>query len=172
MTSHTVYRATAKTSFRDIKPFQEPIPTPNRNEVLVRVKAVTLNFRDLVLANGTYPLPSKDQVVPCSDAAGEVVKVGDEVSKVKEGDHVIGNFNPTFLYGVQRDTNKDLGALADGVLSQYITVPEQAIAVIPKSASLSFPQMATLVCAGVTAWNALYGNISLKPGQTVLFQGA
>ncbi|KIM94002.1 hypothetical protein OIDMADRAFT_106866 [Oidiodendron maius Zn] len=171
MTSHTVYRLVDRNSFRDIKPFEEPIPTINHNEVLVRIRAVALNYRDLIIADGTYPFPSKDQVIPCSDGAGEVVKVGNTVSSVKEGDHVIANFNLAHLYGFQADHSQAQGAGADGVLRQYAVFREEALAIVPKSANLSFPQMASIVCTGVTAWNAFYGNVPLKPGQTVLFQG-
>lgn len=171
MTSQTVYRLVDRNSFRDIKPFEEPIPAINHNEVLVRIRAVALNYRDLIIADGTYPFPSKDRVIPCSDGAGEVVKVGNTVSSVKEGDHVIANFFLTHLYGFQADHSQAQGAGADGVLRQYAVFREEAIAIVPKSANLSFPQMASIVCTGVTAWNAFYGNVPLKPGQTVLFQG-
>jgi NADPH:quinone reductase-like Zn-dependent oxidoreductase len=142
-----------------------------RTRFLVKIKAVALNYRDLVISDGTYPFPAKDQVVPCSDGAGEVVDIGGAVSSVKKGDHVIGSFNLTHLYGFQPDHGQAQGSAVDGVLCQYVAIPEQAIAVIPKTANLTFPQMASLVCTGVTAWNALYGNIPLKPGQIVLFQG-
>lgn len=171
MTSQIVYRLVANNSFLDIKQFEEPVPTLAQNEVLVRIKAVALNYRDLVISDGTYPEPVKDQLVPCSDGAGEVVDIGAAVSGVKKGDRVIGNFNLTHLYGFQLDRGQAQGGAVDGVLRQYIAIPEQAIAVVPKSANLSFPEMASLVCAGVTAWNAFYGNIPLKPGQVVLFQG-
>jgi NADPH:quinone reductase-like Zn-dependent oxidoreductase len=172
MKSQIVYRLTARNSFRDIKQFEEPMPTINLHEVLVRIKAVALNYRDLAISDGSYLLPVKDQVVPCSDGAGEVVETGTAVSGVRKGDHVIGSFNLTQLYGPQRDSDHAQGGTVDGVLRQYVALPEQAITVIPKSAGLSFPQMASLVCAGVTSWNALYGNTPLKPGQIVLFQGA
>jgi NADPH:quinone reductase-like Zn-dependent oxidoreductase len=172
MTSQFVYRLTARNSFRDIKQFEESVPVIKEHEILVRIGAVALNYRDLAISNGSYPLSVKDQIVPCSDGAGEVVEVSAAVSGVNKADHVIGSFNLTHLYGPLRDVDHALGGTVDGVLRQYIALPEQAITVIPKSASLSFPQMASLVCTGITAWNALYGNIPLKPGQTVLFQGA
>lgn len=171
MATQTVYRLTGRTSFRDIKRFEEPIPTIDRHEVLIKIKAVSLNYRDIAISNGSYPFPVKDNVIPCSDGAGEVVEVGSAVSRLQKGDYVIGNFDISHMYGPQLNFDNAQGGPIDGVLREYVALPEQAVTHIPKDTSLSFSQMASLVCTGVTAWNALYGNIPLKPGQTVLFQG-
>jgi NADPH:quinone reductase-like Zn-dependent oxidoreductase len=167
----TVFRLEKRDSIDNLQSSQEPIPEIDGHEVLVRVRAVTLNFRDLAIATGKYPAPVKESVVPCSDAAGEVVKVGKHVLNLKEGDYVVGNFDVSNLYGPQQNMNNSLGGPLDGVLRQYIALPEIVLTRIPKSTSMNFLQMAALVCTGVTAWNALYGNNPLKPGQVVLFQG-
>ncbi|CAF4577466.1 unnamed protein product [Rotaria sp. Silwood2] len=130
-----------------IKDFQEDIPTINQHEVLIKIHAVSLNYRDLLIINNKYPFSLKDNIVPCSDGAGEIVEVGDQVIGFKKGDRVISNFDPTHLYGPSQ--------------SCLIKIPDH----------LSYEQAASLVCTGTTTWNALHGNNRLLPGQTVLLQG-
>lgn len=173
MPSQQVFRLTGnRESYHELQTFQEDIPTISNREVLIRVRAVALNYRDLAISKSTYPFPVKEKVVPCSDAVGEVVEVGSAVSRnIAKGDTIVGTFDPTNLYGPQRDWNNGQGGPVDGVLRQYIVLPAEAVVKVPKDSSLSHAQWASLVCTGVTAWNSLYGNIPLKPGQTVLFQG-
>lgn len=168
---HLVYRLQSQTGHQSLKQSEEPIPKIDKHEILVKVHAVSLNYRDIVVANGGYPFPVKEKVVPCSDAAGEVVEVGSAVAGFKVGDRVISNFDPSNLYGPQRDWDNGLGGPVDGVLRQYVPFTASAAAKIPESSGLSYPEMAALVCTGVTAWNAMYGAVPLKPGQTILFQG-
>lgn len=170
--TYSVYRLTEQSSFRALKLFKEPFPRIAPHEVLVKVKAVALNYRDLAMTNGTYPAAIKKNLVPCSDGAGEVVAVGDSVSGLQKGDWVVGNFDLYHLYGPRLNRTYSQGGMIDGNLREYVVLPEISATKIPKTTHLSFPEMASLVCTGVTAWNALYGNIPLKPGQTVLFQGA
>ncbi|KFY09444.1 hypothetical protein V491_08171 [Pseudogymnoascus sp. VKM F-3775] len=171
MSTHKVFRLQSQGSHRNIKQDAEPIPTIESHEILLRIRGLSLNYRDLAVANGTYPFPVKDQVIPCSDAAGEIIEVGSLVEGLKVGDRVVANFDVTNLYGPQKDWNHGHGAPIDGFLREFAALPASAVTKIPEGAKLSFVQMAGLVCTGVTAWNALYGNIPLKPGQTVLFQG-
>jgi NADPH:quinone reductase-like Zn-dependent oxidoreductase len=110
-------------------------------------------------------------VVPCSDAAGDVVEVGEGVVGFAPGDRVVAAFGPAILYGPSKNWNSGLGGPVDGVMREYIALPAQSVVKIPESSTLSYAQWASVVCTGVTAWNALYGNVPLKPGQTVLFQG-
>ncbi|KAH7060680.1 hypothetical protein B0J12DRAFT_649719 [Macrophomina phaseolina] len=159
-------------TFHELQSFEEPIPTISNREVLVHVRAVALNYRDIGVATSTYPFPVKDAVVPCSDAAGEIVEVGSAVAKdLAKGDTVVGTFDPTNLYGPQQSWRNGQGGPIDGVLRQYVVLPADAIVKVPREAGLSFAQWASLVCTGVTAWNALYGNLPLRPGQVVLLQG-
>ncbi|GME48815.1 Zinc-type alcohol dehydrogenase-like protein [Neofusicoccum parvum] len=172
MPPQQVFRLTGRKSYHELQGFQEDIPTISNREVLIRVRAVALNYRDFAVSTGTYPFPIKDNVVPCSDAAGEIVEVGSAViKKLVKGDTVIGTFDPTNLYGQQKDWYNGQGANVDGVLRQYIVLPAEAVVKVPTPSPLSHAQWASLVCTGVTAWNSLYGNVPLRPGQTVLFQG-
>ncbi|KKY26036.1 putative zinc-type alcohol dehydrogenase-like protein [Diplodia seriata] len=173
MPSQQVFRlAGPHSTYHELQTFDEPIPTISNREVLIRVRAVALNYRDLAISKSLYPFPVKDQVVPCSDAAGEIVEVGSAITKdLAKGDTVVGAFDPTALYGPMRDWDNGQGGPVDGVLRQYIVLPAEAVVKVPKESNLSHAQWASLVCTGVTAWNALYGNLPLKPGQTVLFQG-
>ncbi|RFU74039.1 nadp-binding rossmann-fold containing [Trichoderma arundinaceum] len=145
MATQIVYRLTARNSFRDIKPFKEPIPTIERHEVLVKIKAVSLNYRDIAISNGSYPFPVKDSVVPCSDGAGEIVEVGAAVSRLHKGDYVIGNFDLSHQYGPQQDFNNGQGGPIDGVLREYAVLPAQSVTKIPKDTTLNFAQMASLL---------------------------
>lgn len=172
MAPNTVYRLPVRTSYRDLCQFNEAIPAISDGEVLVKVRAVSLNFRDLAIANNTYPFPIKDNVCPCSDMAGQIVAVGSRVSiALRANDRVIGNFDVKHIFGPQLGMDWAHGGRVDGVLRQYLTLPESAVTKIPDSCTLDWEQLATLPTAGGTAWNALYGLLALKPGQTVLFQG-
>ncbi|HJS85742.1 MAG TPA: NAD(P)-dependent alcohol dehydrogenase [Acetobacteraceae bacterium] len=150
---------------------ERPAPRPRRGEILVRVKAVTLNYRDLAVLSGTYlpnlPLP----YIPASDACGEVVEVGEEVPRFKPGDRVL----PTYTQGwhdgkptPEQRARRTLGGPLPGVLAEYVTVPaEDAVAAPPR---LSDVEAATLPIAGLTAWTALQDG-GVKPGDTVLLMG-
>jgi NADPH:quinone reductase-like Zn-dependent oxidoreductase len=171
MATQNVLRLTALGSWENLAHFKEPVPSPGEHEVLIAVKSVSLNFRDILVATGKYPFPVKDQVVPGSDAAGNIVEIGDGVSGFERGDKVIVAFDPTTLYGPMKNWGNGLGGPVDGVLREHIAVPAHAVVKVPAESTLSYAQWASLVCTGATAWNSLYGNIPLKPGQTVLFQG-
>ncbi|CAG8363560.1 unnamed protein product [Penicillium salamii] len=172
MSQQTVIRLPGeRNSLKNFKAFKESIPKPAKYEVLIKVHSVSLNYRDVGVALSLYPFPTKDNVVPCSDAAGVVVEVGDGVKNVVKGDHVISTFDPTNLYGQQMNWENGHGAPVDGVLREYFTVNSAAVVKLPKDSPQSFSEWSTLVCTGVTAWNALYANIPLKPGQIVLAQG-
>jgi NADPH:quinone reductase-like Zn-dependent oxidoreductase len=173
MLSHIVYRLQQRGSHHNLKRLSEPKPIISKHEVLVKIHAISLNYRDLGLgvADGSYPFPVKDKVVPCSDGAGEVVEVGASVEGLEIGDRVITVFDGSNLYGPQSDWQHGHGGPVDGVLREYIALPRTSVVKIPKNGKLSFSQMAALVCTGTTAWNVLYGNLPLRPGQTVLFQG-
>lgn len=171
MASQQVFRLPQRTSIHDLKLCSEPIPSPSSYEVLVRIRNVALNFRDFAIANSKYPYPVKENVVPCSDLSGDVVKVGEQVDGFAEGDKVVANFDPNTLYGPIKDWNHALGGPTDGALRQYIALPSSALVKVPSDSKLSYGELSALVCTGATAWNSLYGNNALKPGQTVLFLG-
>lgn len=146
-------------------------PEPGRGQVLVQVQAASLNYRDYLVALGKYnpkmPLPR----VPLSDGAGVVSALGEGVTAFSIGDRVAGIFMQTWLGGPYRDDygKSALGGAVDGVLSEYAVFDADGLVRIPTH--LSFEEGATLPCAAVTAWNALFESGNVKPGDTVLIQG-
>ncbi|WP_044965076.1 zinc-dependent alcohol dehydrogenase family protein [Sorangium cellulosum] len=152
---------------------ERPAPKPGPGQVLVRVRAASINYRDLMVVRGRYGGERKDELVPLSDAAGEVVAIGAGVRRWKEGDRVISTFFPTWASGPFRGEYRTttLGAGGnDGVLAELVVFGEDAIVRAP--AHLGFNEAATLTCAGVTAWTALFeSGPRPAPGETVLVQG-
>jgi NADPH:quinone reductase-like Zn-dependent oxidoreductase len=148
---------------------EQPEPTPGPHDVLVRVHAVSLNHRDLAIANAAgTPAPH----VPCSDGAGEVVAVGSAVTRLKVGMRVMSSFFPLWADGAPTPAATAValgGGRGPGMLAQCVALPEQAWVVLPDS--LGYRQAATLPCAGVTAWNALFGADAVRPGDAVLTLG-
>lgn len=171
MSTQTVFRLSNRTSIEDIKVHEEKIQEPAPQEVLIRIRSVALNYRDYAIVTSKYPFSVKDNVVPCSDLSGEVEAVGGQVDGFKRGDKVIASFDLATQYGTIKDWDHGLGGPTDGVLRQFISLPSNAIVKVPQETSLSYSQLSSLVCTGTTAWNALYGNNPLKPGQVVLFLG-
>jgi NADPH:quinone reductase-like Zn-dependent oxidoreductase len=152
---------------------ETPTPTPGPREVLMRVHATSLNYRDLGLALGTYKSPSMPlPLVPMSDGAGEIVAVGNGVTRVKVGDRVAGIFHQGWIGGPRRPEHPvgDLGGGIHGMLSEYVVLSEDGVVIIPEQ--LSFEEAATLPCAAVTAWNTLQVQRPLQAGETVLVQGS
>ncbi|BGP28811.1 hypothetical protein JCM10296v2_000547 [Rhodotorula toruloides] len=147
--------------------------TPEADEVLVRMHAVSLNNRDLQIANGTYPAPFETNIIPVSDGAGQVVAVGEGVQKWKNGDRVMGIFTQDLINGQLDDPSLFAGTLGggcDGVLTEYRIFPAHALVRMPEG--YSYEEAATLPCAAVTVYNAIFGgNQPLKPGATVVLQG-
>jgi len=139
------------------------------HDVLTRVRAVSLNYRDIVVAKGSKKRAKK--IVPVSDGAGEVIAVGSAVTRHKVGDKVAGAFFPTWRSGgLQEEHHSNaLGGSLDGMLAEQVALDENAWVKIPTR--WSFEQAATLPCAGVTAWHALFEAATLKPGDTILVQG-
>ena len=148
-----------------------PDPEPGPGQVAVRVKAVSLNFRDLLVVKGQYarklPLP----LTICSDGAGEIAAVGAGVTRVKPGDRVCGIFMPRWIGGVCTDAaaRSARGAFEQGMLADCVVMSEDAVVHTP--AYLSDAEAATLPCAAVTAWHAVVEQGNLKAGETVLVQG-
>ena len=148
-----------------------PDPQPQRGEVLIRVRAVSLNYRDLMIVLGKYNPKMHLPRIPASDGAGEVVAVGEGVTRWKPGDRVAGIFMQNWIDGAA-DAAKIKGALGgdiDGMLAELVVLREDGIVLIPNH--LSYEQAATLPCAGVTAWNAVVHVGQIKAGDTVVVQG-
>jgi NADPH:quinone reductase-like Zn-dependent oxidoreductase len=150
---------------------EDPTPAVGAHDVLVRVRARSLNYRDLLILRKAYPLPGAQGVVPLSDGAGEVVQVGAGVSRVAVGDRVAATYFPRWRGGlIEPDFGMDqFGCTRDGVLADFLVADEQALVKVP--AHLSFVEAATLPCAAVTAWSALNGPRRVLPGETVLTIG-
>ncbi|KAL0942036.1 zinc-containing alcohol dehydrogenase [Colletotrichum truncatum] len=150
---------------------QVPYIKPSLGQILVRIKAVSLNWRDGVVALGTYPFPGPDAVVPGSDGAGIVEEVGEGVTEWKVGDRVLANFTQDHIAGhlSYEMSLSQLGGESQGLLGEYFLFPKTGVVKIPDY--LSFEEASCLPCAALTAWNALYGLVPLRPGQVVLLQG-
>jgi len=147
-------------------------PRPGLREILMRVRASSLNYRDLMVLKGGGRGPTKIRVVPLSDGAGEVAAIGEGVTRVKIGDRIAGCFHPRWFGGpIKPDYLTDrLGANLDGMLAEYAVLNEEALVHVPSH--LSFEEAATLPCAAVTAWVALTGHRRVTAGDTVLTQGS
>ncbi|WP_239143097.1 NAD(P)-dependent alcohol dehydrogenase [Variovorax sp. WS11] len=153
---------------------ERDVPRAGPNDVLVRVRAASLNFRDKPALEGERigdraPRP----FTPCSDMGGEIVELGADVKRLKIGERVCANFYTDWLDGMapanMHLTGRALGWSLQGTLAEYVMVPESAIVKVPDT--LSMEEAATLPVAALTAWFALVDNGHLQPGQSVLLQG-
>ncbi|CDZ97468.1 Zinc-binding oxidoreductase [Phaffia rhodozyma] len=164
-------------TFDSIKFKQDvPLKAPGLNQVLIRVRAVSLNYRDLIIAKDQYPLSAvPERVIPASDGAGDVVAVGDGVSNWKAGDRVMATFTLDHQNGYFDEASfldSTIGGAIDGMLAEYVIMPTSGLVRVPEH--LTYEEAATLPCAALTAWNALFGtdgSVALKPGQSVLLEG-
>lgn len=148
-----------------------PQPTPGPGQVLLRMRAWSLNYRDLLVVKGQYNPKMRLPVVPFSDGVGEVAEIGAGVARVKAGDRVAGIFIQKWLAGdPSEDTaQSSLGGGGQGMLAEYVVLPEDGVVHVP--GHLSDEEAATLPCAAVTAWHALVSAGAVKAGDTVLTQG-
>ena len=160
-----------KFGLESLTPVERPNPTAGPFQALVKLRAASLNYRDLLTVEGKYnpklPLP----LIPLSDGVGEVVAIGDGVSRVKVGDRVAANFSQKWLGGepARAKLGASLGGPLDGMLSELRALHEDGLVHVP--AHLTDEEAATLPCAAVTAWNSLINLGGLKAGETVLVQG-
>jgi NADPH:quinone reductase-like Zn-dependent oxidoreductase len=150
------------------------IPTPGPGEVLVRVNAVSLNYRDKMVIEGTMPLSLSFPFTPASDMAGVVESIGEGVTRFSPGSRVISTFSPDWIDGkpngnARTPPYRTLGGIYQGVLAEYVVMNENWLVASP--ASLDDIQASTLPCAGLTAWFALVERGGLRAGQSVLVQG-
>ncbi|WP_235567946.1 NAD(P)-dependent alcohol dehydrogenase [Mycobacterium sp. Root135] len=151
-----------------------PVPQPGRGEVLLRVAAVALNYRDKMVVENGRDLPLAFPFTPGSDLAGTVVALGDNVARFDEGDRVISTFTPDWVDGLRpgdarTPAYRTLGGFYPGVLAEYVAVPQEWL--VPAPRTLGDAEAATLPCAGLTAWFALAERGHVRPGETVLVEG-
>jgi NADPH:quinone reductase-like Zn-dependent oxidoreductase len=148
-----------------------PRPEPGPGQVLLRMRAASLNARDLMMVRGDYNPRQRLPIVPCSDGVGEVAAAGAGVERVAVGDRVCPIFAPRWIAGppTRERTRTALGGPLDGTLAEYLTVDADALVPVPQH--LTDEEAATLPCAGVTAWSALTIHGEVRAGDTVLVQG-
>ncbi len=161
------YRLTPAGGVDGLVPVELPDREPGPGEVLIRVRATSLNYRDLLIARRTA-----QAIIPLSDGAGDVVAAGAGVTRVAVGDRVAGCF---FLHWPDGEVKPDYiaaalgGGAVDGMLAEQVVLPAEAVVQLPPY--LTYEEAATLPCAALTAWNALFVQARLHPGQSVLLLG-
>lgn len=157
------------------KPLQlvnEPDPQPGPGQVVIDLKAATLNYRDTIVQDALYGGEQRPDLIPLSDGAGVVTAVGDGVASSRIGERVAIGFMPEWSEGpftAAKQARALGGGFVDGVLAERIVVPATGVAQFPDD--WSFEEAAAYPCAGVTAWNCLFGGRGVRPGDTVLVQG-
>lgn len=154
----------------DVVLVERPEPFLGFGQVLIRVRATSLNYRDLIVAQGNYA-GQKSSVIPMSDGAGDVVAVGEGVTQVKVGDRVAGIFFQDWIAGsiTKQIMKSDLGGGIDGMLAEYVVLRQEGVVILPDH--LSYQEGATLPCAAVTAWHALVTKGNITAGESVLVLG-
>jgi len=156
----------------NLKLVERDAPKPRPSEVLIRVRATSLNYRDLAtVKGGAVTRGIRLPLIPLSDGAGEIVEVGAQVTRFKPGERVVASFFQSWLAGWPRASyfGSALGGALDGMLSEYVALGEDGLVRIPEY--MSFEEAATLPCAAVTSWNALVSMGHITAGETVLVLG-
>ncbi|HEY3823058.1 MAG TPA: NAD(P)-dependent alcohol dehydrogenase [Bryobacteraceae bacterium] len=155
----------------NLKIVELPDPVPGPGEAVVKMRACSLNYRDLAVMRGAYGGSVKPPLIPLSDGAGEVTDIGPGVTRVKPGDKVAGIFMQEWLEGPVDDikANSALGGSINGMMAEKVCLKADGLVHYPSH--LTFEEAATLPCAAVTAWHALFCSGGLKPGESVLLQG-
>lgn len=150
-----------------------PTPEPKAGEVLIKFHAASLNFRDLMIVKGTYNPRMKMPAVPFSDGAGEIVAIGENVTRWNVGDRVMPIFVQRWFDGAANDENRrtalGAGSQWDGVLREFGAFDQESIVAMPDH--LSYEEAATLPCAAITAWHAIVESGNAKPGEKILTLG-
>ncbi|MFF2480459.1 NAD(P)-dependent alcohol dehydrogenase [Paenibacillus sp. NPDC058071] len=148
-----------------------PIPTPARGEVLIQMKAVSLNSRDIGVIDGFYNPELNEPLIPVSDGVGEIVSLGEGASKFSIGERVSPIFTQSWKSGEATQENwiSTLGYPLQGLLAEYVVLPEEGLVRVPQH--LTDTEASTLPCAGVTAWHAIVEEGQVKAGDTVVVQG-
>lgn len=148
-----------------------PMPVAGSGQVLVKMHAASLNFRDILVVTGRFPRVQQEVIIPLSDGAGEVVGLGAGVTSVKMGDRVTPLYCQSWMAGEMQDSDTawSLGGCIDGVAAQYRAFDESGVIKFPDH--MSYEEAATLPCAALTVWNSLHGPCPLAAGDTLLTLG-
>jgi NADPH:quinone reductase-like Zn-dependent oxidoreductase len=154
-----------------LKLAERPDPAPGPGQVLLRMRAASLNYRDLMMVTGSYNPRQRLPLIPCSDGVGEVVAAGEGVGRIAVGDRVATLFSQGWMGGRPsvEELRATLGGPLDGALAELMVLPETGVIRVPEH--LSDAEAATLPCAALTAWNALAEQGRVAAGDTVLVQG-
>ncbi|MGX5805492.1 zinc-dependent alcohol dehydrogenase family protein [Bradyrhizobium sp. Arg314] len=165
------YRLDGSCRIEGILAIEAEQPRPQRHEVLVKMRAASINYLDLKILHGKFPAKTEG-LVPLSDGAGDVVEIGCDVNRVVVGDRVANMFFPRWISGpIPTDGRiEQPGATVDGVLSEYALFSQEALVKIPRN--LSYDDASTLPCAALTAWQLFTGARPVLPGESVLVQGS
>lgn len=165
-----LYRIEKEFGIDELKLVEKEEPKPGRQQVLVNMRAASINYRDLLMIRGMYSRNLRLPLIPFSDGAGEVVAIGEDVTRWKPGDRVMSTFFQNWFSGPITDAGarSALGGDIDGVLTEYVALHEQGLVRIPEH--LSFEEGATLPCAALAAWHALNTG-GFTCGDTVLTLG-
>jgi len=168
------WRFTSGFGAENLKIVELPEPcsgAPGPGQALVRVRACSINYRDLAVMRGAYGAGVKAPLIPLSDGAGEVMAVGQGVTRVKPGDRVAAAFMQDWIEGPVDDlkANSALGGAIDGMIAGQVCLKAEGLVHFPEH--LSFEEAAALPCAAVTAWHALFRSGTLIPGESVVVQG-
>src|SRR5581483_5798899 len=150
---------------------ERPDPKPAYGQIVIKMRAASLNYRDLLMVKGYYNPRLRMPLIPLSDGVGEVVQLGEGVTRVKVGDRVAGIFCQRWIDGEISDAKARpaLGGDVDGMLAEYVALDQDGVVHVPDF--LTDEEAATLPCAAVTAWNSLVEQGKLKAGDSVLVQG-
>ncbi|MEU7145160.1 NAD(P)-dependent alcohol dehydrogenase [Nocardia sp. NPDC046473] len=150
----------------------QEVPEPGPHQVVIRVRAASVNRRDLMLMDGVYPLPATPGIIPLSDGVGEVIALGENVTRAALGDRITASYFVRWIDGPQRPAMaaEQYGANFDGMLATYAVIEEDSVVHVP--AHLTDVEAATLTCAGVVAWAALTKPVPVVLGETVLTVGS
>jgi NADPH:quinone reductase-like Zn-dependent oxidoreductase len=150
---------------------EKPEPRPGSAQVLIKMRAWSLNYRDLLVVKGLYNPKLRFPFVPLSDGVGHIAAVGEGVSRVKVGDRVAGIFMQRWLCGDVNEAKARtaLGGGGEGMLAEHVVLHEDGVVHVPEH--LTDEEAATLPCAAVTSWHALISEGNLKAGDSVLVQG-
>lgn len=150
---------------------EKQLPPLTPYDVRIKVRAVSLNYRDLLLIKGLYNKNLPFPLIPCSDGVGDVIEIGESVTRVQVGERVAASFLQGWLAGEpdEHSARTDLGCSIDGMLAESKVLHEDGLVKIPEY--LSYEEAATLPCAALTAWNALIATGKIKAGDTVLTMG-